>query len=310
MSNIKTKLVYIKNHNPYLKLLWLKNLSRRGKRAKTISDIDWINADYLKIAGHYPNLVNPKTFSEKMQWLKLHYRNELMPILGDKFAARDYLEQNGYGYLLNELYAVYDNETQFNLDSLPKSFVLKAAHASSWNLIVKDKTKVDWWIWKKHIKYWLNNDIAWRAREWHYAQMPARIVCEKYLEDKSGGLMDYKFFCFNGVPKIIQANLDRFKKTPIQNYYNEKWEMLSFGMGKPYHPEVIIDKPHHFDQMLSIATELSKPFPFIRIDFYEDSTKIYFGEFTFFPFAGMPIFNPQEWDIKLGEWLELPDPNN
>lgn len=309
--SIKKTLTRWKDDNPYLKYLWLQQLARRGRAEReTMSDIDCINKLYKQYSGKFPNLENPTLFSEKMQWMKLHYRNELMPLVGDKYTVRQYLQEQGYGYLLNELIAVYDDVKQFNPDVLPQQFVLKASHASGWNLIVKDKSKINWHIWRKHFQYWLAHDIEWNGREWHYAEMQPRIVCEKYLEDESGALMDYKFYCFDGDPRFLQVNVGRGTAQSTQNYYDLNWQLLPFGKSQPHNPNLHVDRPAHFDEMIRLARELTKPFPYVRFDLYESQDKIYFGEFTFFPCSGMPDFIPSEYDAIVGQMLKLPKANH
>ena len=308
--SIHSKLALLKDKNPYLRYIWLCRLARRAERERNKwSDLECINHLYYQYSGRYPDLVNPTHFSEKMQWMKLHYRNELMPIVGDKYTVRKYLEDKGYGYLLNDLIEVYDDVSQFNPDSLPSQFVLKATHASGWNLIVKDKAKISWPIWRKHMQYWLTHDIEWNGREWHYAQMKPRIVCEKYLEDESGSLMDYKFYCFDGEPRFLQVNVGRGTAHSTQNYYDLEWNLLPFGKSQPHNPGLHVEKPAHFEEMIRLAHELTKPFPYVRFDLYEAQGRIYFGEFTFFPCSGMPDFIPSEYDIIVGEMLTLPKAN-
>lgn len=309
--SIKNTLSRWKDDNPYLKFLWLQTLYRREwKKKSAMTDIECINSLYKSYCGHLPNLDHPQKFSEKMQWLKLHYRNELMPIVGDKYTVRQYLEEHGYGHLLNEMIAVYKSVEDFDVEKLPQQFVLKATHSSGWNLVVKDKAKISWGIWKRMMRYWLTHDIEWNGREWHYGQMKPRIICEKYLEDKSGGLMDYKFYCFNGEPKFMQLNVDRGLATATQNYYDLEWKLLPFGKTHVHNPNIHPEKPAQFDDMVKLAAELSKPFPYVRMDFYEANGRIYFGEFTFFPASGMPDFIPQEWDYKVGIMLKMPNQTN
>lgn len=304
--SLKQTLSRWKDNNPYLKYLWLQTSYRRDwKKSATMSDIECINNLYKSYCGQLPNLDSPHKFSEKMQWLKLHYRNNLMPIAGDKFTVRKYLEEMGYAYLLNDIIAVYESIEEFNLNKLPRSFVLKASHSSGWNLIVKNKDKINWCIWKRHMQYWLTHDIEWNGREWHYGKMKHRIICEKYLEDKSGGLMDYKFFCFNAHPRFMQLNVDRGLATATQNYYDLDWQLLPFGKTHANNPNIHLDKPEHFQEMINLSEKLCKPFPFVRIDFYEANGRIYFGEFTFFPCSGMPDFIPSIWDDKVGEMLDI-----
>lgn len=301
----------IKNDNPYIKYFWLQQLAHRGRKEREqLSDVDCINKLYKQYSGRIPNIEDPTLFSEKMQWMKLHYRNELMPVVGDKYTVRGYLDDMGYGYLLNDLIAVYDEVSQIKPEELPQRFVMKASHASGWNLIVKDKSKINWRIWRKHFQYWLSHDIEWNGREWHYAEMKPRIVCEKYLEDGSGALMDYKFYCFDGEPKFLQVNVGRGTVHSTQNYYDLDWKLLPFGKSQPHNPNLHVDKPAHFDEMVKLARELTKPFPYVRFDLYEANGKIYFGEFTFFPCSGMPDFIPSEYDAVVGKMLTLPQANH
>lgn len=308
--NIVKSLKRLKDDNPYIHYLWLQTTYRhRWLENVKKTDLDCINSIYKSYCGHLPNLDNPTKFSEKMQWMKLHYRNDLMPIVGNKYTVRDYLEKKGYGYLLNDIIAVYFDIKDFDTSVLPDQFVLKASHSSGWNLVVKDKSRINWRIWKKHMEYWLTHDIAWNGREWHYGEMKPSIVCEKYLEDNSGGLMDYKFYCFDGEPKFMQLNVDRGLPTATQNYYDLDWNLLPFGKTHKHNPNIVAEKPAKFDEMVRLAAELSKSFPYVRMDFYEANGRVYFGEFTFFPCSGMPDFIPSEWDDKVGDMLNLPKAN-
>lgn len=308
-GSLKKRLAKIKDNNPYLRLLWLYQLATKRKKSVQKSDIQAVKDMYYPRAQRYPDLDNPKAFTEKLQWLKLYYRNDLMPIVADKYEVRSYLEKKGYSYLLNDLYEVFYKIDAFKPERLPHQFVLKAAHASGWNLIVKDKSKINWWIWKKHMKYWLTHDIAWRGREWHYADMTPKIVCEKYLEDESGGLTDYKCFCFNGEPKFIYVHV-KGNNGNYLNFYDTEWNLLPFtGYYKPG-PDHKIDRPKFLDEILKISKDLSTPFPFVRIDFYIENGNLRFGEFTFFPGGGGAYIRPIEWDYKIGEWLTLPEPNH
>lgn len=309
--SIKKFIRYLKDDNLFFKYVWLKTRYEARKRQLAgTSDIDCINALYKQYCGHLPDLDNPTRFSEKMQWMKLHYRNDLMPVVGDKYAVRKYLEDLGYGYLLNDIVAVFSSIDDIKISDLPQKFVLKASHSSGWNIIVKDKNHINWLMAKKNMQYWLRNKIDWDGREWHYGVMTPRIVCEKYLEDTSGGLMDYKFFCFNGEPRFMQLNVDRGLPSATQNYYDLNWNLLPFGKSLPHNPDIQAHKPKHFDEMVSLARQLSKPFPYVRMDFYEANDRIYFGEFTFFPCSGMPDFIPDEWDMIVGEMLSLPTANH
>lgn len=310
ISYLKEKLVSLKNKNPWLLFFWNESLRKRGnKELREYTDIASVNRLYYRKAGRFPDLHHPRLFSEKMQWLKLYYRNQEMEVAADKYGVREYLEKKGYGYLLNDVITVYERMEDFDLDALPEKFVLKASHGSGWNLVVTAKAEVNWFVYRKIMQSWLQHNIFWNGREWHYKHIKPRIICEKYLEDTSGQLMDYKIFCFNGTPSFIQANKGRGTKRHAQNFYDQDWKILPFGKDLAPLPEVDIPRPYTLAEMIRLATELSAPFPFVRVDFYEVKRRIIFGELTFFPASGLPDFVPSEYDRIVGNMLQLPDKN-
>jgi hypothetical protein len=299
-------LVRLKNNNPWLLLLWHWLLLRKGyKSLRELTDLQAVNKLYFDYCGKYPNLKSPQTFSEKQQWMKLNYENPLMTICADKFAVRKYLVDKGYTPILSNVLGYYKSIEEIDINALPNKFVLKASHGSGWNLIVQNKADIAWYPWMKIMKCWLLNDIFWPGREWPYKNMPAGIICESYMEDASGELMDYKFHCFNGVPKYIQANKGRSSKRHAQNFYDLNWKILPFGKDLTPLPDVHIEKPHCLAEMLDIAKDLAKDFPFVRVDLYEVNKKVIFGEMTFFPKSGLPDFVPSEYDAIVGEYLNF-----
>lgn len=293
--------------NPWILWIWNEHRRIKGQREfNNISDEEYIKELYYKSFGEYPDLENPKTFNEKLQWLKLKYRNPDMVQCADKYEVRKYISDRGLDYLLNELIAVYDSVNEINLDELPERFVLKGSHGSGWNLIVKNKYKINWTAWKLIMNSWLKQNLYNYGREWVYKNIKPRIVCEKYLEDSNGELLDYKVLCFKGEPKLIQVDKDRFNNRTT-NYYNTNWQLTNLKIG--YENSGAIKKPTNFDEMMRIAKILSKDFPFVRVDFYEVDGKLYFGELTFYPFNGIIHYEPNEYNYKLGEWLILPEVN-
>lgn len=313
---LRKKLVKLKNDNPYLKLLWFKRLARRAKKAEKIPDKLWIEKSYEKVFGKKINLDNPQTYYEKLNWLKLHYRNELMPIVADKYAVRQYLIDIGHGDLLNGLLGVWDNIDDFNPNELPERFVLKASHASgtAWSLIVKDKNTVNWDATRLVMREWLNQRIDWMGREWHYGEMKPRIICEKYLEDESGELRDYKFHCFNGHPKTVSIFTGRFTGNKMELMHDLDGKLLPYTPEAEEllrkNPEFRIPLPKNFHKMIAIAEDLCKPFPMVRIDFYNANGKIYFGEFTFFDGSALVEGYTDEAQRIIGSWLKLPAANH
>lgn len=291
----------------YLHLEYWRHCAQR--ELKKYDDYDFICWMYKKHCGLDINLVNPKRYTEKLQWLKLFYRNDLMPIVSDKYEVRKYLEKNGYGYLLNELVAVYESVDDFDVSQLPKSFVAKASHGSGWNLIVKDKDKVNWFMWKKIMRSCLKQNLYWFGREWNYKSQKPRIVVEKYLQDDSGELRDYKIICINGTPDFMQIDQNRFSNHK-RLYVDEKGNPLSFGDSQDNTDldGFVFGDIHK--EMMRIAEELCKPFPMVRVDFYECNGRIIFGELTFFGGSGFFKFNPDSMDEELGKKIKLPTPNH
>lgn len=307
VRKIKNKLLWIKK-NPWGLLLW--NELRRFRLARDIkkySDEEAVKKLYYDKFKKNLNLINPQTFTEKLQWLKLNYSDPIMTTCADKYAVREYLEDLGYGHLLNELIAVYENVDDINIKELPEKFVLKGTHGSSWNIICTDKKKINWFVYKKIMKSWLKQNIYVDGREWPYKDIKPRIICEKYLEDDSGELTDYKFFCFNGVPQYIEVDYNRFIDH-TRNFMNIQWELLPFTISYP-NDNKKRKRPENFDEMVRLAKLLSKRFPHVRVDFYNVMGKLYFGEFTFFSDSGTSVFEPIEYDKIIGDWLTLPAKN-
>ena len=271
-----------------------------------ISDEKAVKRYYKKKSGgRTVNLQNPKRFSEKLQWYKLYSRDPLMQICADKNAVRRYISEKGYSVLLNDQYGAYSNVKDINLDKLPNQFVLKAAHGSGWNIIVKDKSKLDKKKAKMLMRSWLKQDTSWSGREWVYRDMPRSIVIEKYLEDETGELRDYKFFCFNGQPRFMQLEVGRNTAHNTRNFYDMDWKLMPFGKELPHNPDLNVPKPALFDEMKKIAEELCQPFQFVRVDLYQANGKVYFGELTFFPAGGAPDFVPDQYDEIVGDMWEL-----
>ncbi|WP_174734428.1 ATP-grasp fold amidoligase family protein [Mesobacillus harenae] len=291
--------------NDRVLLIWNEQRRIRGNLDfKKVSDEEYVQKLYQDAFKKTLDLTNPQTFNEKLQWLKLNYRDSLMTQCADKYGVRQYLEDKGYGYLLNELIAQYESVDDINLEELPDRFVLKGTHGSGWNLIVHQKDQINWPVWKKIMKSWMKQNLYFYGREWVYRDIKPRIICEKYLEDSSGELRDYKVFCFNGEPRMIQVDLGRFSNHR-RNLYDPQWNLMPFRINYE-NSETEVEKPNSLQSMIRIAGELSKDFPHVRADFYDVNGKLYFGELTFFHESGTGKFEPEEYDRIIGDWLTLP----
>lgn len=293
--------------NPIVLLLW--NEKRRKEAEKFLreySDIDAIKYSYRQSLGMEPDLAHPQRFTEKLQWLKLYYRNPDIPICTDKYKVREYLENRGYRHLLNELLGVYKRVDEIDFRNLPNQFVLKATHGSGWNLICKDKKEVSWFWWKKILKSWMRQNLYLYGREWNYAEVEPMIVIERYLEDDSGNLRDIKVFCMNGKPSFLQIDEDRYSNHR-RVFIRPNGETMDMEDGHEQIKKFEFTEIHH--KIVEIASELSRPFPHVRIDFYVSHSKVYFGEFTFFTNSGFYRLNPDQYDLILGGELTLPSAN-
>jgi len=270
------------------------------------------NKRLLKIRHRYYtdetlNLENPKKFNEKINWLKLHFHVPILTQLADKYLVREYVSEKIGDDYLNELYKVYYNADDINFDELPNSFVLKGAHGSSLNIIVKDKSKLDIKATKKTMHKWMKHcQYKKVGLEWAYKNIEPKIIAEKYLEEEGREvLLDYKFFCFNGKPKFVQIDLER----GIEDYrcfYDLDWQKLPFSTVKNTFFEGEVDKPTNFDEMIKLADNLSEDLPFSRVDFYAIEGKTIFGEITFYPADGKKNFVPNEYNKIIGDYLTLP----
>lgn len=257
--------------------------------------------------GKVVDLEHPTLFSEKLQWYKLNHKDPLMQLVANKYTVREYISQLGYGNLLNELYGVYTDVDKIDYDGLPSQFVLKGTHGSGFNIIVKNKSELNWSQSKMLMKLWLKRNIYWGGREWVYKDMPRHIIVEKYLQDETGELRDYKFYCFNGKPAFMQLEVGRGTNHNTRNFYDMDWKLMPFGKELPHNPNLDVPRPQMFDEMKKIAADLCKPFQYVRVDLYQVGGKVYFGELTFFPAGGAPDFVPAEYDEVVGEmWTLIP----
>lgn len=263
---------------------------------------------YWKLSMDYPlNLENPQTFNEKLQWLKLHNRKEEYVTLVDKYAVKEYVAK-----LIGEEYVIptigkWDKPSDIEWDKLPNQFVLKTNHDGGGNGIVvcKDKSKLNKRKALRELRHSFYRNTYLIGREWPYKKVKKCVFAEKYMEDSQlRELRDYKFYCFNGEPKVMLIALDRASGTTKMNYYDMDFNQLDLHQGHP-HTASQIEKPKCFEEMKQIVTKLSQDMPTVRMDLYEVNGKVYFGEFTFFDSGGTGSFYPRKWDKIFGDWLML-----
>ena len=267
-----------------------------------------IRLRYLRKMHRWLNLTDPKTFNEKLQWLKVHDHNPLYPTIVDKHEVKAYIaEKIGKEYVIPTL-KVYETPDEIVWDELPERFVLKCTHDSGGVVVCHDKGNLDKSLamkrlWRHHRKNYYNH-----SREWPYKMIRPRVIAEQYMEDRKGDgeLKDYKFFCFDGEPKMLFVASDRHKKEETKfDFFDMDFNHLDITNGHPNSTRQI-EKPATFEEMKKIAAILSEGFPHVRVDLYEIEGKIYFGELTLYHYSGMVPFKPNVWDERMGEWIKLP----
>lgn len=270
-----------------------------------IPDKIYIQLYYFSKFKHFANLRNPKTFNEKLNWMKLNYRDTQYTKLVDKYEIKEYVSNLiGNKYVIPTL-GIWNHFDEIDFEGLPNQFVLKCTHDSEGVVIVKDKEKMDKAAAKKKLEEALKLNFFYIGREWPYKNVKPRIIAEQYVEDHiDGELRDYKFFCFNGEPKALFIATDRASGSTKFDYFDLEYNHLNIKQHYPNAGEV--RKPVNFQEMIELSRKLSEGMPHVRVDFYEADGHLYFGELTFFHFSGFVPFQPANWDRVFGDWLDLP----
>lgn len=256
--------------------------------------------------GYWMNFNDPQTYSEKLQWQKLYDRRPDYVTMVDKYEAKTYVANIiGEEYIIPTI-GVWNDPEEIDWDALPMQFVLKCTHDSGGLVICKDKSKLDIRAAKKKLQRSLKTNYYNIAKEWPYKCVPRRIIAEQYMEDtETKELRDYKFFCFNGVPKALFIATDRQnRKEPYFDFFDMEFNHLDIRHGHPNAP-VLPEKPQNFELMKELAAKLSKGYPQLRVDLYEVNGKVYFGELTLFHHSALVRFEPQKWDEIFGSWIDL-----
>lgn len=271
-----------------------------------MSDERFLKKEYYLAMGKTLNLNTPKTFNEKLQWLKLYNREPQYTMMVDKYAVKQYVANKiGSQYIIPTL-GVWNHFDEIDFDELPNQFVLKCTHDSGGIVICKDKLKLDKRAAKQKLEYYLKRKYYYVHREWPYKNVKPRIIAEKYMSNDNGeDLNDYKLMCFNGQVKATFVCSDRFSEDGLKvTFYDTNWKRMPFE--RHYlASKTDIARPKTYDEMLILAEKLAFQIPFVRVDFYEVHGRVYFGELTFFPGSGYEEFTPEEWDKKLGDWINL-----
>ena len=271
-----------------------------------MSDKLFLRIQFRVQVGYWPDFDNPRTFNEKMQWLKLNDIHPEYTYLVDKATAKDYVSAIvGDKYIIPTI-GIWDDLDSIDWVSLPDKFVLKSTSDSGGVVVCKDKRKLDILSAKRKLKGLGTRDYTKYNKEYPYRNVPHRYIAEEYMEDESGfELKDYKIFCSYGRPLFLFVATGRQQNDTRFDFYDTEFNHLPVLNGHP-NANVWPVKPHNFEEMLDIAGKLSKEFPHVRVDLYNVNGRIYFGELTFFHWSGMVPFEPSSWDLKFGDMIQLP----
>lgn len=263
----------------------------------------YLQWQYHHICGRWLNLKHPVTYAEKLTWMKMHENDARLPKLVDKYEVREFVKDTiGEEYLI-PLLGLYNNTEEIPWESLPEKYVLKCTHDSASVVLHRTNENFNRDAAEKSLKHHLGRNMYWYAREYPYKEVPPRIICEMFLDDKGNPPSDYKFLCFSGEPKYVIVDMDRFSNHH-RDCYDTNWVKQDFGTDHEQ-SDTIQPKPDKFEEMITLVKKLSRGFKHVRVDLYNVSGKIYFGELTFFPWGGPIWFKPDEWNYKLGEMIQI-----
>lgn len=301
--NKKEKRNYTQKYGHYL-------LDKRGeltveKKKEILGEI------FERRLGYKISWSGPRTFNAKIMWLKLNYQNPLITRCSDKFAVKSYVDEViGEGHVVPTI-DWWTNPDDIDFSKLPDKFALKVNWSSGFNIIVKDKSKINEAQIREKLRKWIqpSQNSYYQMFNWGYKHMSPVIYAEEYISEvgDSDQVFDYKFFCYNGVCKNLFITTDRFSEKTY-NWFDRDFNELPFTYGEAGKTPGGVEKPKHFEEMIAYAEQLAKPFPFVRVDFYEIGDKVLVGEMTFYSGGGILKFTPRKWDIELGKLIELPEP--
>ncbi len=283
---------------------------------KWLSDEAHIKLMWWVVIGTKLDLDNPRSFNEKLQWIKLYDRQEKYTMMADKYLVRNFIKEKiGEQYLV-PLLGVWDKAEDIDFSELPNQFVLKCNHNSGTGMcFCHDKDKLNIAEVRSELTKGLAEQYYWSRREWVYKNIKPKIICEKFLIDHdpqntASAIVSYKFYCFNGEPKFLYTQIDDNssgkKGEALLTYRNLDWSEPEFS--RPDHTKVPfeIKKPDCLDEMIELSRKLAESIPFVRVDWFLVDGKIYFSEMTFYPGSGTSPFTPVEWENRMGDWITLP----
>lgn len=275
---------------------------------KCIPDVLYLKMQFKRKLGYSLNLKNPQTFDEKLQWLKLHDRNPLYTTLVDKYAVKKWVANKIGPQYVVPTFGVWEKFDDIDFSKLPDRFVLKCTHDSGGVVVVKDKRQLDMDAARRKISDSLRKNYYWANREWPYKNVPPRVIAEEYLEDqRNGELRDYKFYTFGGKPHFLLIAANRHKETGLTfDYFDMEGMHIDLSdVGIPNASGTPPLLPSKFDEMKRLSMILADGIPHVRVDFFDVNGRIYFGEMTFYDYAGYMNAVPQNWELEWGRLIKI-----
>jgi len=282
----------------------------REKRSM-LSDREYVERSFLENTGVRLNLDKPETFNDKLLWLSLYDRDHMKTQCADKYSVRAYIDKCGFGYILNELYGVFNSVNEIDFSVLPERFFIKTNHDSGTYALI-DQSNPDSLNKLNKIEQALKRNYYYESREWQYRDISPKLVCEKYLESNEPiGLIDYRFFCFGGAVGFVAVDIGttdpcgKHSFIAKRNIYDKSLNLLSAKLKREPFDASIIRKPIIYDDMVYIAEALSKPFKHVRVDLYNVNGNIIFGEMTFCNGGGMQLLEPASFNREMGNLINI-----
>ena len=295
-----------------MRKFYLTSNKVKTRLLKNVNDEKFARMKYKENAGKTLNLENPITYNEKLWWLKLNNRNPLLTMCSDKYEVRSYVEEKGLKHILTKTYGVYDDASKVDFEKVPDKVFIKCTHGSGTNIIFDKTKRFDKEEFEKKFNLALKQNYYLQSREWNYKDIEPRLIVEEMLEDQDDvSLIDYRFMCFEGKAKLLFVDINTaasdgsHNADALRNVYDLNFDYLNVKVGREQFEKDLVKRPENFEKMIEYAEILSKPFPHCRVDFYNIRGEIYFGEMTFYPGGGTQKITPSEWDIKLGNWINI-----
>lgn len=267
-----------------------------------------IQIDNLRTYGRFLDLKNPVFYGEKLQWIKLYGNLEMFNNFADKYRVREFIKNTIGDIYLLKLIGVYEDISEINYDLLPEKFVLKLNDGSDKNIICRDKSSLDIKKTNRRLRKLFKEDYYKYTKEPQYKNIKKKIMCEEYLEGKSGTLIEYDLHCFSGKVHHIEVHTGRFQNYR-EDFFLSDWTRIN-TRGKVKNSSGYIEKPIYLDKLIELAEKLAEGFEYVRVDFNGVDEKLYFSELTFTPSNGTDRYNPIEFDLELAELISLERYNN